>query len=64
MEEFLVIQMPESLFREWQLIRIAGQPYPIDPEILTTPRTSPSSGPGNDGSGDTPCTPAGQECGP
>ena len=28
MEEFLVIQVPESEFRDWQLIRIAGEPYP------------------------------------
>jgi len=28
MEEFLVIQMPESWFRDWQLIRITGE---LDP---------------------------------
>lgn len=63
-EEFLVIQMPQSLFREWQLIRIAGEPYPLDPEILTIRRVEPSSGLTSGGSGDMPCIPAGQECGP
>lgn len=30
-EDYLVIQMPLSIFRDWQLIRIAGAPYPPAP---------------------------------
>jgi hypothetical protein len=63
-EEFLVIQTPESLFRDWQLIRISGEPYSVDPAISTTPPTAPSPAPANDGSRDMPCLPAGEECGP
>ena len=62
-EEFVVIQAPSTLFRDWQLIRISGEPYPsITP--MPTPPTDPPASPDNDTTGDVPCLPAGEECGP
>lgn len=63
-ETFVVIQDPASTFRDWMLVRVAGAAYPtvtVPPPATLPPGVTPV--PGNDGSGDTPCLPAGQECG-
>jgi len=67
-ETFVVVQDPNSTFHDWQIVRIAGAPYP---RIANPPPVGPPPGvmpdvapiPGSDSSGDTPCLPAGQECG-
>jgi hypothetical protein len=59
-EEFVAIQTPESTFRDWQLVRIAGAPYPVVPQVAT-----PSTSSGGDAiSTDPLCLPAGEPCGP
>lgn len=66
-EIFVVVQDSASVFRDWMLVRTAGAAYPT----VTVPPPAPvptlppgvSPVPGADGSGDTPCLPAGQECG-
>jgi hypothetical protein len=70
-ETYVVIHDPKSKFADWQLVRIAGVPYPriaIPPTVGLPPGVTPS--PGTDGSGvtpapvgDTPCYPIGQPCG-
>jgi hypothetical protein len=63
-ETYVVIHDRNSTFADWQLVRVAGAPYPriaIPPPIGLPPGVTPI--PGNDGSGDTPCVPAGQPCG-
>jgi hypothetical protein len=63
-ETYAVIHDRNSTFADWQLVRVAGAPYPriaIPPPVGLPPGVTPI--PGNDGSGDTPCVPAGQPCG-
>jgi hypothetical protein len=64
-ETFVVVQDPASTFRDWQLVRIAGEPFPI---VMREPEVPPPSGfepmvepilPSHD----KPCLPAGTECG-
>ena len=67
-ETYLVIHDPTSTFADWQLLRIGGAPYPQIPvrePVAPPPGIVPSVEPvpGGSGSGDTPCLPAGQECG-
>ena len=66
-ETFVVIQDPASTFRDWILFRVGGEAYPTvtvpPPATLPPGVTQWTPGSGNDGSGDTPCLPAGQECG-
>ncbi len=65
-EEFAIVQIPGSTFRDWGIIRVTGEPFPIVPIPVPEPDTEhpfPSGvilpiQPG----GDTPCLPAGQEC--
>jgi hypothetical protein len=59
-EEFLAFQVPESTFRDWQLVRIAGEPYPVLPIQVAEPQRSS----GGDTSTDVMCLPAGEPCGP
>lgn len=59
-EEFLAFQMPESTFRDWQLVRIAGEPYPVVPIHIA----EPPPGSAGDTSTDAICLPAGEPCGP
>jgi hypothetical protein len=63
-ETFVVVQDPNSTFHDWQIARIAGDPFPIvnRPPVVVPPQIG-SPVPGSDSSGDTPCLPAGQECG-
>lgn len=63
-EEFVAIQIPESTFRDWQLVRIAGEPYPVVPVDVAEPPAAPSSSAEGDTSSDVRCLPVGQECGP
>jgi hypothetical protein len=65
-ETFVVYHTPGNTFRDWGIARAAGEPFPIVP--IPEPVPFPSGmfpvepiNPG--GSGDTPCLPAGQECG-
>ena len=66
-ETFVVIQDPASTFHDWMILRIAGAEYPTvtvpPPATLPPDVTRYTLPPGADGSGDTPCLPAGQECG-
>lgn len=63
-ETFLVIQDAKSTFKDWQLLRVAGAAYPV--VAMPLPVALPpgvSWFPGTGGDGDTPCLPAGHECG-
>ena len=66
-ETFVVVQDPASTFHDWMLVRTDGAAYPTvtfpppPPQPTLPPGVTPV--PGSDGSGDTPCLPAGQECG-
>ena len=65
-ETFAVIQDPASTFHDWMLLRVAGEAYPtvtFPPPPTLPPGVAFTPPPGSDGSGDTPCLPAGQECG-
>jgi hypothetical protein len=64
-ETFLVIHDPNSTFIDWMLVRTDGAPYPSIPARppVTPPPGAVPSDPNLDGSGDTPCLPAGQPCG-
>lgn len=61
-EEFLVVHLPTATYRDWRVIRLAGAPYPVVPlPSSTTPSEAPGAEPS---SGDVPCRPVGEPCGP
>lgn len=66
-ERFAVVQDPASTFHDWMLLRVAGAAYPTvtvpPPATLPPGVTRYTLPPGADGSGDTPCLPAGTPCG-
>jgi hypothetical protein len=62
-ETFAVFQIPDSTYRDWGIVRVDGEPFPVVPIRQSVGGPFPSGFPPiDDGSGDTPCLPAGQEC--
>jgi hypothetical protein len=62
-ETFAVFQNSDSTYRDWGIVRVDGEPFPVVPIPPRVEVPLPSEvEPINDGSSDRPCLPAGQEC--
>jgi hypothetical protein len=65
-ETFAILQIADSTYRDWGIVRVDGAPFPVVP-IPDPPDLPMPSGLIQDivpaDSGDVPCLPPGQECG-